>query len=530
MTGQKTIPIVVGVTGHRNIRSEDRDALYGAVLRALSDLKARCPHTELILLNSLAEGADQLCAEAAASLSIPFIAVLPMERSEYERDFSGDALQRFRALCGAAKECFVAPAIEQAPPSPDRDFAYRQAGIYVAAHAHLLLALWDGKPLSGKTCGTAETVRFALENAYDPKDGIPLHGSPAVLHIFTPRETDKDGQAGAVRFLGDQAAFSGILKHTDEFNRLSEETATCAAPLLPQDREPDEALDRAEALYAAADALSVRFQTQYRRILAVLAVISTVITAAFLLYDEANLHWMILVCGLMLFAAWFVQHRGKRIACHRRYLEYRTLAESLRVQSFLRYAGSRICVSDILPWSAQTDAAWISAALRVVPIAGSPYGAHSIRKPWVEDQLAYHIRAGRKSERARAGSERTVGIALSVSIALYLLVLIFELVWGDLLPVSGHIQNAELYRMLSKLLLGGISAATLFISNYYGRLSLSRAAADHQKMARFYTAILSRIEQSGETGDLLLLLAREELIENGNWCSYRRDNSADFSL
>ncbi|MBQ1631419.1 MAG: hypothetical protein II049_01195 [Clostridia bacterium] len=529
MATQKTIPIVVGVTGHRNIRSEDRDALYGAVVRTLSELQSRCPHSELLMLNALAEGADQLCAEAAEALSIPLVAALPMEQAEYERDFSGDSKQALYRYCDSARECFVVPAIEQTPPSPDRDFAYRQAGVYAATHAHVLLALWDGKPLPEKTCGTAETVRFALEQAYDPKGSIPLSGCP-VLHIMTPREASEPQEAGTVRFLGDRSAFDEILQRTDEFNRLAVGAPSSSSPLLPQDREPDAKLDRMEALYAEADALSIRFATQYRRILAALAVISTVITVAFLLYDEADLHWMILLCGLMLLAAWLVQRRGSRIACHRRYLEYRTLAESLRVQAFLRYAGSRIRVADILPWSELEDAAWIAAALRIIPICGKPYGAHSVRKPWVEDQIAYHLRAGRKSERARAGSERIVGIALFVSIALYLLVLLFELVWGDLLPASLRIANADLYRMLSKLLLGGISAATLFISNYYGRLSLSRAASDHRKMAQFYTAILSRIDRSGETEDLLLLLAREELIENGNWCSYRRDNAADFNL
>ena len=107
--------------------------------------------------------------------------------------------------------------------------------------------------------------------------------------------------------------------------------------------------------------------------------------------------------------------------------------------------------------------------------------------------------------------------------------LLFELIWGGLLPFSQKIANAEFYRTLSKLLLGSISAATLFISNYYGRLSLSRTTSDHVKMERFYAAVLDRIDRFDESDALLRLIAREELIENGNWCSYQRDNTADFS-
>ena len=34
----------------------------------------------------------------------------------------------------------------------------------------------------------------------------------------------------------------------------------------------------------------------------------------------------------------------------------------------------------------------------------------------------------------------------------------------------------------------------------------------------------------GQDENLLLLLVREELIENGNWCSYQRDNTPDVNL
>ena len=71
MIERDAIPLVVGVTGHRNIRAQDRDTLYAAVAGELARLQSRCPHSQLILLNSLAEGADLLCAQAAADLGIP---------------------------------------------------------------------------------------------------------------------------------------------------------------------------------------------------------------------------------------------------------------------------------------------------------------------------------------------------------------------------------------------------------------------------------------------------------------------------
>lgn len=530
MAKHDTIPIVVGVTGHRDIRPEDRDVLYNAVKQELMALQSRCPHSEIVMQNSLADGADRLCAEVAQALSVSLIAVFPMDRTEYEKDFSGEALPAFRALCDAAEDCFVAPNTERAPASKDRDFAYRQAGVYVASHAHVLLALWDGAESPASDCGTAAIVHCALNGDYSPEDSIPLGGCCPVLHILSPRKDDETSDAGAVRFLGDRTAFDETLTRTDEFNRLAKIAPASESALLPSDREPDKQLDRIETLYAKADSLSVRFSKQYRRILAALAIISTVITIAFLLYDEAELHGMILVCGGMLLLAWLVQRYGNRFASHRRYLEYRMLAEGLRVQAFLRYAGSGLCASDVLPHSAQTETGWAASALKVLSVGAAPARAHRIRDAWVDGQRRYHERSVRRSKRADKGSERIVRVALWVSILLYLAVLTFELVWGGLLPFSRQIANAEFYRTLSKLLLGSISAATLFISNYHGRLSLSRTTSDHVKMAGFYAAVLDRIDRFGESDALLRLIAREELIENGNWCSYQRDNTADFSL
>jgi hypothetical protein len=49
-------------------------------------------------------------------------------------------------------------------------------------------------------------------------------------------------------------------------------------------------------------------------------------------------------------------------------------------------------------------------------------------------------------------------------------------------------------------------------------------------MERFYGKMSAQLEKNGQTEELLTVLAREELVENGNWCSYQRDNKPDFSF
>ena len=524
------IPLTVGVTGHRAIRPQDVPALTAGVKGALTELGQRYPHCPLVMLTDLAEGASQLCARAALEMGIPLIVALPMERSDFEKDFQGQALETFRTLYDRAEQRFVAPAAEAVPDAPGRDFYYRQAGIYVATHCQVLLALWDGGPGTKTGCGTAEAVGFALHGSYHPVHSAPLFSSTAVIHLFTPRGEQTGEAAGTVHVLGEDETWRTLMDRTEEFNALAHRPDDDAGPLLPERQEEDPLLDRFEGVYQRADQLSLQYAGVYRRVLALLAVVSTLITAAFLLYDEANLHWMILVCGAALVLAFFLQRYAGRSSCHRRYLEYRVLAESLRAQACLRYAGVRREAVSLLPWSQQAETPWIAMAMTVLGVGEAPRHVHDIRACWAENQLIYHQNAQKKARVKLRGSGRVVGVALLVSIVLYVAALIFELLFGGVLPRFPAILSAENYRTLLKLVLGSISAATLFISNYYGKLSLSRGVEDHEKMAVFYGRIVDRLDRCGQDESLLLLLGREELIENGNWCSYQQDNTPDLSL
>ena len=91
MNTDKTIPIIIGVTGHRAIREKDRAAVYASVRSELQELLELCPHSRVVMLSSLAECGDLLCADAAEELGIPILAALPMERERFEEDFSAES-------------------------------------------------------------------------------------------------------------------------------------------------------------------------------------------------------------------------------------------------------------------------------------------------------------------------------------------------------------------------------------------------------------------------------------------------------
>lgn len=181
--------IIIGVTGHRNLRSGDVPELKRLVREELTKLKDLCPDSGLVMMNSLAAGADCLCAEEALSLGIRLVCPLPVEEPIFRRDFSPEELVVHDRLLAAADDAFAAPWLEEG--NGGRHFRFRQAGLYIASRCIVLMALWNGDPAKPDGCGTAEVVDFMLNS------GSGGRGGP-VIQIVTPRASrDENPQTGS---------------------------------------------------------------------------------------------------------------------------------------------------------------------------------------------------------------------------------------------------------------------------------------------------------------------------------------------
>ena len=131
----------IGVTGHRDLLPQEMDDLRGGVHQFLSSLQEEFPSLEFQLLSPLAEGADRLTAEVALDLGISVLAVLPMPREEYEKDFQDESsLKAFEKLLSLSERVITMPH-EGLP----RDRQYEQAGVFISNHCQILLAIWDGR-------------------------------------------------------------------------------------------------------------------------------------------------------------------------------------------------------------------------------------------------------------------------------------------------------------------------------------------------------------------------------------------------
>ena len=104
------IPLVVAVTGHRDLVPSETPGIRDRVRRLFENLQQSYPHRSLHAMSPLAEGADQLVAEVALELGIELTVALPMPKHLYLQDFdTPESRARFESLCDRAIDVFVLP-------------------------------------------------------------------------------------------------------------------------------------------------------------------------------------------------------------------------------------------------------------------------------------------------------------------------------------------------------------------------------------------------------------------------------------
>jgi hypothetical protein len=109
------------------------------------------------LVSPIADGADQIAADMALELGWELQVVMPFSRDYYRTTLGNEpAQERFDELLSHAAR------ILELPGSPDREpESYAMAGRATVAHSDLLVALWDGLKARGRG-GTGEVVELAI--------------------------------------------------------------------------------------------------------------------------------------------------------------------------------------------------------------------------------------------------------------------------------------------------------------------------------------------------------------------------------
>jgi len=199
----RQFPVIIGVTGHRDIAEHAVKPVYDAVVMLLTEWR-RCFGVALHVMTALADGADQLVADAARCTKVPIIAVAP---------FPDDAYRKTLLHPNKFDEHWKCPALRLTLPDVPaigcmdyHDRQYEQLGVLLIRRSHLLLALWDGIADPDGRAGTASVVDMRLHGDHhaatfqspmflNARSYLDVTNRGPLLHIFTPREGQDPGAA-----------------------------------------------------------------------------------------------------------------------------------------------------------------------------------------------------------------------------------------------------------------------------------------------------------------------------------------------
>ena len=357
------VPLVVGVTSHRNLAAGEIEPIRRRVAEFFAQLKRDFPEMPLVMLSALAEGGDQLVAQEALAAGARLIAPLPLLPGNYREDFIDEATRdEFADLCerGEVLQMPLLPGHSLADismPGEARDRQYAQAGVFIASHCHILLALWDGKE-SHLLGGTAQVVRYALdgvmpgwiERRRSERTVLNRVDESIVFHIACSRS---DGQGGNLppadglaplqaRWISQHQGRDAAEGMPDEFRRMF---AHMREFNLDQRRIAiDDSGTVIDRLFSGADGLAIHFQQRVLRVMRSIHVLAASTGIAFVWYADLPADVPYQVFGIYLFIALFgagmlLARLARKRDWHRKYIDYRALAEGLRVQRFWRQAG-----------------------------------------------------------------------------------------------------------------------------------------------------------------------------------------------
>ncbi|MCI0436516.1 MAG: hypothetical protein L0271_23205, partial [Gemmatimonadetes bacterium] len=432
----------------------------------LGELRRRYGDRTVGVMSALAEGADQLVAEEALALGIPLTVTLPMPKALYLQDFAtAEARARFERLCAAAVDVFELPitpgnTVESITgPGPNRARQYAQVGVFICAHCHVLLALWDGKE-SDQLGGTSQVIRFHHDDVmpgFTPRGAagrlvLADDESDLVYHIVCSRDRPDGAPAAGLAPL-EVSWFTSddreprvaemperhrlVFDRANEFGRdMRLHAASIEAgkyPLLTREQaaEMPPGLQDIDQLFCAADWLAIYFQTRVLRTLIATHVCVFLTGFAYLSYTDfkSDRKFIFLVLAAMAIAS-LINYLARRGAWQRKYLDNRTLAEGLRVQFYWAAAGvtsgnvSKFAHDNFLQMQ-DPDLGWIRNVMRVagtecdVAPNRNTAGLEFAVREWIGDpasgQLGYFSRRASTRLRHQVTTQRIGRVGLWVT-------------------------------------------------------------------------------------------------------------------
>ena len=637
------LPLVIGVTGHRDLRDEDLPRLETEIAGIIAGLRRDYlkgdGETPIIVLSALAEGADRLVARVAIANGARLIAPLPLPLEEYRRDFEpglkpGNMVE-FDALLTQAMAAPVMPFTRDnslAAVRADggkRAEQYRAVGLFITQHSNVLIAIWDGDEKDMAVGGTAEVVEFK-------RNGIPLDVSRSarasldgseigpVIHVVAPRRRQGSpadqvavaswGRALVERHRGDARrraldhvrgmlgrlvgreradvranlpdpqrrdldvweSFEVLTGLTREFNseaaslaadrtgraRTAQsfeylfEDAPASGPAPPDPRQLARTLaPRWSRLYAVADALAQNWQVQFKQdwLLLFLLAFGAFLCVAFYSHIGPAVKGLLILYAFLYLAILVVFARARWCRHQERFLDYRALAEALRVAVYWRIVGIGLRPSDVksdalgdgsnvdantvgvlanaYPIKQSSELAWVKISLRSLELLDRVEGVaqerdldpvcHAIvRRCWVHGQYMFFRRRGYHHNNESEVLETLATVLLLGPIILLGLIVVAYLSGAPWFDVD--------LRTFVLVFIGLMPGSAAALTGYSERLALNAQARQYDRMRELFERAYQLLPETVDAANAVPVravyreLGIEAMKENAEWVAVYR--------
>ena len=567
------VPIVIGVTGHRNPSPEiipELEIKFAAILKRIDE---SAPNSPMVLLSPLAVGCDRLAARIALNfpriqgIPIELVVPMPLALDDYRKDFEKPTdLEEFEHWRARAAYEFVLPPFPGATDAHGciagemRDAHYRRMGLYVALQSQVMVAMWDGVR-NNKVGGTGDIVDFCdgktrrsssrlTENATPEQRAafagiqIPLRPTMPLLAqttatpiLILPTRRDNQGEVAAEAFNSEKdnaeildticKAFGHSVERLNiKLSQISQDSIQWPSKFRGQFQAP--LWDVLVARFERLDALANTSKKSYSNDAQIIAWLAVCAIICFQVFSSFNDAWWAVACYVILLgssgAVWWYSTRKK---CEWLFVHARGLAEALRVQLAWSCAGIQELVADHYFARRSQEIEFIRSQLRAAALeiaAGTQWTKQAqiehARLAWVENQLRYFKPdAGAmksrtyKDVRGVCLKKWSVRISLVLAIFLGVLVAIRE---GKNSEIMDTIVSAGC------LIVGSFFALTVGI-DYLRGIALDREELDiASRMLPIFeqaNSMLLQTKSHSDGIDVLRGLGKEALDENAEWLS-----------
>jgi hypothetical protein len=287
-------------------------------------------------------------------------------------------------------------------------------------------------------------------------------------------------------------------------------------------------------VFCAADWLAIQYQKRVVFTLRATHACALLTGLAYISYTdlESSAALIAVILGLMSAAA-MVSFFANRGSWHRKYLDYRTLAEGLRVQFYWAAAGvtsgnvTKFAHDNFLQMQ-DPDLGWIRNVMRAAGIecdaapSRDPAGIRFALREWIGDeksgQLGYYRRKANERLLKHRVTQRIGRLGLlATAIALATLLLV-----GSLVP--GEVRVPVVYLMGCILLMVGVR------QSYAKSTAESELIKQYEFMHRIFRNARRKLDEAQSDSDrrrILKMLGDAALEEHGQWILMHRERSID---